>query len=230
MGNFTQHEPCPECRKTGHDRKGDNLARYNDGSAWCFSCNYFEGATKKSSPKEKPEVCQVEPLLDQRPKEYEAWLNKYGLTSTEKSNFLWDPVKNRLVYQVFSTGKLKYQEGRSLTEKPKCISMGEKPYHILNDTYPTLCIVEDIISAIKVSRHCAAFPLFGSTLQPVHELFIGSTYNQVLVWLDYDKYPQAIKMARRLAKYGGAIEVIRTKDDPKDCEVKSILESKITLI
>ena len=35
---FIQHEPCPECGSR------DNLARYDDGHAFCFGCNYREKA------------------------------------------------------------------------------------------------------------------------------------------------------------------------------------------
>lgn len=38
MGDFLQHEPCPECGSR------DNLARYADGSAYCFGCKYHEKA------------------------------------------------------------------------------------------------------------------------------------------------------------------------------------------
>jgi twinkle protein len=33
---FIQHEPCPSCNSR------DNLARYDDGHAYCFGCNYRE--------------------------------------------------------------------------------------------------------------------------------------------------------------------------------------------
>lgn len=33
---FLSHEPCPQCGSK------DNLARYSDGHAWCFGCNYRE--------------------------------------------------------------------------------------------------------------------------------------------------------------------------------------------
>jgi twinkle protein len=41
MANFIQHEPCPNC-----DSK-DNLARYDDDSAYCFGCKYFENGGKE---------------------------------------------------------------------------------------------------------------------------------------------------------------------------------------
>lgn len=38
MANFVKHEPCPKC-----DSK-DNLARYDDNTAYCFGCGYYENA------------------------------------------------------------------------------------------------------------------------------------------------------------------------------------------
>jgi twinkle protein len=37
---FLQHEPCPSCGSK------DNLARYTDGHAYCFGCEYYEHAKK----------------------------------------------------------------------------------------------------------------------------------------------------------------------------------------
>jgi twinkle protein len=36
MAEFVQHEECPKCGSK------DNLARYDDNSAYCFGCEYFE--------------------------------------------------------------------------------------------------------------------------------------------------------------------------------------------
>ena len=40
--DFIRHEACPACRKVGADTDGDNLARYSDGSAYCFKCKFSE--------------------------------------------------------------------------------------------------------------------------------------------------------------------------------------------
>lgn len=46
---FLHHEPCPQCGSK------DNLARYDDGHAWCFGCNYREhnGETQVVETKQK---------------------------------------------------------------------------------------------------------------------------------------------------------------------------------
>ncbi len=38
MADFIQHESCPSCKSS------DNLARYSDGSAFCFGqgCGHYE--------------------------------------------------------------------------------------------------------------------------------------------------------------------------------------------
>ena len=49
MGNFVGHEPCPECGSS------DALARYEDGSAHCFSCKHNIKATGEEVSVEKPQ-------------------------------------------------------------------------------------------------------------------------------------------------------------------------------
>ena len=46
---FVRHEACPSCNST------NNLARYSDGHAWCFSsdCSYFEPATEELLTKQQ---------------------------------------------------------------------------------------------------------------------------------------------------------------------------------
>ena len=38
QSSFVRHEPCPSCNSR------DNLARYSDGHAYCFGCEYRETA------------------------------------------------------------------------------------------------------------------------------------------------------------------------------------------
>ena len=43
MGLCVGHESCPSCSSKGGDTAGDNLARYDDGGAYCFACGHTEG-------------------------------------------------------------------------------------------------------------------------------------------------------------------------------------------
>ena len=46
MTEFLRHEPCPKCNSK------DNLARYKDGHAYCFGCEYYEHADGEIKVKE----------------------------------------------------------------------------------------------------------------------------------------------------------------------------------
>ena len=54
MSEFLRHEPCPKCGSK------DNLARYSDGHAYCFGCEYYEHADgQERQPVEKPKVANL---------------------------------------------------------------------------------------------------------------------------------------------------------------------------
>lgn len=48
MGQFEQHEACPECGSS------DALGRYEDGTAYCFSCEGYQPAPKDDGPEPIP--------------------------------------------------------------------------------------------------------------------------------------------------------------------------------
>lgn len=52
-------ESCPKCRSEGRDTTGDNLVRYEDGGARCFSCGYQERKGAELAPKSKLNISQV---------------------------------------------------------------------------------------------------------------------------------------------------------------------------
>lgn len=51
-------EACPDCRSQNRDKSGNNLARYADGGAHCFSCGYTErsGGKRNFSKNEEERV------------------------------------------------------------------------------------------------------------------------------------------------------------------------------
>jgi hypothetical protein len=90
-----------------------------------------------------------------------------------------------------------------------------------------LVIVEDIVSAMKVSRHAKAVPLWGSNMPMEWIPYIKGQNCKVAVWLDEDKYVAAIELARRLNLVSVQTSVIRTANDPKclfDDEIKIMLD------
>ena len=61
---FVRHEACPNCNSR------DNLARYSDGHAYCFGCEYRETANgevnKFINTKEKSDMITGEESINKR--------------------------------------------------------------------------------------------------------------------------------------------------------------------
>ncbi len=52
-------EACPKCRENGRDNSGDNLARYSNGGAYCFSCEYYERGEGSAVVEPSPSAFKV---------------------------------------------------------------------------------------------------------------------------------------------------------------------------
>jgi DNA primase len=122
-------------------------------------------------------------------------------------------------------------EARSFTKQPKTLSFGTKPFHVFGEGTPVV-VVEDVFSAIRVGRVTSAVPLFGSVLSADWSRLLTRLSLDVILWLDSDKYREAIKFARQLQLLGANTRVIRTELDPKgytEQEVREILDKWIIL-
>jgi twinkle protein len=49
MGTLVDRKQCPSCASAGRDNSEDNLAVYDDGSGYCFSCGHYENDKGESS-------------------------------------------------------------------------------------------------------------------------------------------------------------------------------------
>lgn len=99
------YEPCPKCRESGRDRRGDNLGRYPDGSGHCFSCGHHElpsGIRRLHSVTERL-VSETETALPRDftrevPAAAWRWLLQYGLPYSYWKPYVgWSPSYSRLV-------------------------------------------------------------------------------------------------------------------------------------
>lgn len=216
MATFLNHEPCPACGSK------DNLARYDDGSAWCFGCGHYEPASKhkkeraiKTAYKALPdEVATLPPALVQE-------LILRGLSPAEQALFTYSPRLDRLCFRLGE-----FMEARSFTKKPKTLSFGTKPFHVFGEGTPVV-VVEDLFSAIRVGRVTSAVPLFGSVIPTEWMRLLTRLSRDVILWLDADKYREAIGFARRIQLLGANVRVVKTDLDPKNYseqEVKKVLD------
>lgn len=162
-----------------------------------------------------------QPVNDTKcPRSY-AWLKQYGLTDEEiAEHYFYNPWGDRIIFHCIDpvTGE-EYFEGRHHNPSviPKTLSSGTKPNIFIGDgTSDTVVIVEDAVSAIKVGRHALVMPLFGSHMTP-HQMSIITKLDgidQVIFWLDEDKYALGMQLARRMGLLKPSV-AIHTSKDPK---------------
>lgn len=234
---FLRHESCPRCGSK------DNLGVWSDGHKWCFGCHYYEASpesieTYKTRMEhftnhdiEAPELdtSDFHPAI---PDEALAWLRKYGISDTEIKHYelCWNRKTSSLVFPVFnSRKKLVYYQERYFgpdKDKPKYITRGSKTQqlmYIINNNFPkTLVLVEDYVSAIKVSRYCSASPLLGSNISSRASKWVAERFNRVRLWLDMDKAVESLREASRLPV--NDVRVVLTPLDPKEYSTGEIVK------
>jgi hypothetical protein len=143
MAIFSKHEGCPKCGSR------DNLARYEDGSAWCFGCRYWEPPTEvpwsrlpaaasftsseeiKGSPEEK-----LTDTTKTFPRHVLEWLFSYGISAEEALRFDWlySPRWDQLLFPLKDErGTTVCVQARNFNpqrkSKAKYYNKGEKSAH-----------------------------------------------------------------------------------------------------
>ncbi len=240
MGVCVGHEPCPKCGSR------DNLGRYDDGSGFCFGCRHYEPPSHfKYTPEQQPDKEEVKPPMDacnELPDVNREWLQQYITDAEIDQWFTYSPLLRRHLFIHESEDafgkKHTFWEARSVTRLedgrfsfafPKTFCHGEKPFFILSKWRKTgkLVLVEDPVSAIKVSRFCETMPLFGSIISIDTMLQIANMpwIKEVIIWLDRDKYKEALGFANRISKFK-SVRVVSTDKDPKsqtDEEIQEVL-------
>ena len=220
---------CPKC----HSR--DNLGVWEDGSTWCFGCHAYTPPTKTIENLKRRLLISKTPLKGgvllpddawgAIPKVALEWLAKYGLLKAEieKLNVLYSQSKDLLIFPFFDAEKnLIAWQGRyfgSNKEYPKYVTYGAKD---MLSMFPgpaksnTVSVVEDVISAIKVSRVQDTIALLGSYLSLKTANRLARSYDHLVIWLDPDKYKEAVEAQERLSPIFKSVRVIYTEKDPKE--------------
>lgn len=229
MSFFIKHEPCPKCGSR------DNVALYSDGGRYCFGCGWSNKADRFI-----PEVeCAVNDIqLDadlgfDYPRHVVEWLDKYGITVAEglKHGWKYTPSRDQLVF-IFrdENGRVELTQARNFSGAPKrkyftqgSVASLLPVFHSPLDT-GKLVIVEDILSAAKISRQCSAIPCLGSHMPKNKLKALRLFYNVLYVWLDADKLNDARALADQAKWLGFKTRVIYTPLDPKEYSNAEIAE------
>jgi hypothetical protein len=235
MSGFVHHEPCPRCGSR------DNLARYMDGSAWCFGCHYRERANRipvvneKWLEKEEDAIVLDDDLCYNYPVHVVSWLAKYGITVEEaiKHGWKYGPKRDQLVF-IFKdeAGNISCTQARNFWEgsKRKYFNQGAAQQTLPifrgpheRDVRPLLVIVEDAVSAAKIARQCDAMPCLGSYLPKNKQNALRLLgYEELVVWLDADKLKEAREIADQAKWLGFKTKVVYTERDPKEYDNSEI--------
>lgn len=233
MSEFVGHEPCPKCNSK------DNLGVWDDGHKWCFGCGYFVprdgvvrleeiagrlGNTKNNKKNRYNDLSLPDDFTRSIPKEPLEWLKKYGLLDKEiiANSIGWSQQHERLIFPIFNNvGDLTFYQGRAFsarTDKSKYHTQGysEDIFHVMGVDKEPLVLVEDFISAIKVSRVRRVMPLWGSNISLQRALRLQHVTKDVRIWLDKDKATYAVNARQLMLPYFRSVECIITEHDPKE--------------
>ena len=218
-------EACPECRSIGNDKSGDNLAVYSDLHCYCFRCGYSSGRKSFTRTEQKPTSQIVLPadVTTELPFEAKEWLKQYQLTrlDTNRNHVMWSEKYSRIVFPYFNETELLAWQGRYIGEdktKAKWFSQGKihEIIHPLQVHQRQAVLVEDIVSAIKVSKICGAIPIFGSSVSTKQILRLKSIVEEVWFWLDPDMRGKSLKLAHISNTLGLTAHTIFSDKDPKE--------------
>jgi len=219
-------EACPECRKIGNDRSGDNLAVYSDGHSHCYRCGYHSNRTRVTNTTTSSlshTIVLPADVTTELPYEARQWLNKYELTRLDisRNHVMWSEKYSRIVFPYFNETELLAWQGRYIGEdktKAKWFSQGKihEIIHPLQVHQRQAVLVEDIVSAIKVSKICGAIPIFGSSVSTKQILRLKSIVDEVWFWLDPDMRGKSLKLAHISNTLGLTAHTIFSDKDPKE--------------
>lgn len=229
------HGPCPKCPSS------DAFYVWNDGHGHCFSCGFHKSSEpsldtiRNSLTKEKkgrgvflPDDCSTEFRTDAAD-----WLWQYNLTSLEirKNRIQWSERLSSLIFPVFGEEnelllwQMRYFGQSSTIPKWKTFGDVQGTIHLPTPHPANLVVlVEDIVSAIKVSKVTNATPLFGSAIDDRRIHRLNKLFQRCRVWLDPDKKQEAVRMALKLSEIGLRSDVILSDRDPKCFSAADIRE------
>lgn len=232
---IVKHIQCPQCRKEGRDNGHDNLGVYSDGHQFCFSCGYFVPTDKCKTYMARYSGVQT-PIQRERdvlrlptdcdagiPRKATDWFFQYGFDNNAltRYNILWSEHRQFLVFPYFIDGELVAWQGRYFGEDKKIGKWHtkgkvEEIIYTLGPKSKSLVLVEDIVSAMKLSRIIQSSPLFGSVISLKRLTMLRHFYDTLYIWLDPDKQKEAIQFAQRGRLFGFDCHVILSDKDPKE--------------
>ena len=243
MSKFLRHESCPSCGSR------DNLARYSDGSAWCFGCHYKERGDRSPFVGERDRQTETSTTRDGglygvlfpddatnilgEPAQH--WLDLYSIPmeSCLRAGFKWSPYWEQLLMPFYNgDGALCCLQAKNFNpkraSKAKYYNTGEKSEsrtiyrQLAKRSGDILVLTEDAVSALKVSVLADAKPLLGTSIPREQIAAFKGPYNRLVVWLDADKWREGRAIADSAKLLGLSTKTLLTDKDPKEYDLETI--------
>lgn len=247
---FLHHEPCPSCGSSDAFGVYDDGHKYCFSCKHYVASNTFsrssvrKGAVHNNNNNEPALTLPSDFTTTDIPEEGMKWLTSYltigeilsngfgwsqqGFKIATRTQHLiqyapllvmpiWDIYQNLLMWQARYFGSEK--------RCPKYWTKGNRGcFHILGPHTDTITLVEDLVSAIKLSRFASVMPVFGSEVSNEVAVHLADRYQNLNIWLDKDKRDYANKRVQSLKLLFTNVRAITTECDPKDCSNDEIRE------
>ena len=150
------------------------------------------------------------------------WVLQYGIPWHHwKESCGYSPKEERLVFRVGEQFSIGRYVGNHPESNRKWYVWGDCHKHceVLRQpeaTGSSVVLVEDLISANKVSFVTTSIPLFGTKIHPCHLYYLQNSNENIVLWLDKDQELNVKKQSSRLAALlGRNVKIIVTDNDPK---------------
>ena len=142
-----------------------------------------------------PRIGYKDPSL----KDFKNNIQKYDLMDYGKI-IRYDRYTHRAVFLVKKDDNLVDAVGRALykNKKPKWYRYGNSGYPFIHGNSDTAILVEDVVSALTISKFCTGIALLGTNLLQTH-IDVLKNYKKVGIALDKDASKKAVKILDDLA-------------------------------
>lgn len=228
---MSSRNKCEDCGATR------GLAEYSDGT-YCHACHKYR-PEKSLFKEQKVKPTELEVPEDKQldwPDEAYDWINKY---QDERSKSLmkhcfWSDKYRRV---VFPSDCNTAAWMRSINEHPKWLFVGNKDivfkygdwYTNTSSDYKSdssVCLVEDVVSSIKVSELMDCIALGSTNLKELHYDYLRNhPYHNVYIFLDGDDAgKKGAERIRNELKLLYKCVIIRGRLDPKEISINKLKE------
>lgn len=175
------------------------------------------------------------PLRNFSDEECHKYFDKYELSSTllRENGVKYDQTNHRVVLPInnidgYRWGYVAKKLQGSEYSGPKAVAYFEQQrpklaYPKYIDSVPGwVAVVEDILSAIKVSQIVESVALMGTSLNDDAAAELASRYHKLIILLDPGAEQQAIKIANKYRLYFNDVKICLLSADPKDTPYKEL--------